>query len=124
MTSARTRSARIPMATDPTDHELLLLLRRDMEQLSRQLSEALLQLARGNERFERIALYEQEVKISLTSLRQDFSRAMLAAESAQRTATKAQEELQDWVIKGKTIVWLLGGAIAALQLASFFHLIP
>jgi len=77
------------MATDPTDHELLLLLRRDVEQLSRQLMDALTQLARGNARFEAIALQEQEVRSVLSTVRQDIARAQMEAGDARKKADDA-----------------------------------
>jgi hypothetical protein len=101
------------MASEPTDHELLLLLRRDMESLARRLDEALTQLARGNARFEHIGLTEQETRITLGGLRQDFSRAMLTAEEAKRQAAALGDALSAWQTRLKTIVWL-GAPVVAI----------
>jgi len=102
------------MASEPTDHELLLLLRRDMESLARRLDEALTQLARGNARFEHLALTEQETRITLGSLRQDFSRAMLGADEAKRQAGAVADDLNAWKQRLKTVVWLGAPIVAVL----------
>lgn len=79
------------MAPDPSDHELLLQLGWEFSQIRVQLQEALVQLSKGNARFEQIALKEQEMMIGLTSLRSDFSRAILSADSASSLARQALE---------------------------------
>lgn len=77
------------MAEDPTDHELLLRLGWDLNSLKDQLVGILTQLSRGNVRFEQIALNEQRTSIELSSLRSDFSRAILSSDIAQKRAEEA-----------------------------------
>lgn len=77
------------MPAEPSDHELLLQLKWEFGQVRLQLAEVLGQLSRGNARFEQIALKEQEVSIGMTSLRSDFSRAMLSSGHASKDASTA-----------------------------------
>lgn len=77
------------MPPEPSDHELLLQLTWELKQIREQLGVVLKQLSRGNQRFEQIGLKEQEVSISLVSLRNDFSRSALSAESAQKVSGDA-----------------------------------
>jgi hypothetical protein len=65
-----------------SDHELLLLLSRDMTQLIARLEEMREQLRRGAERFASISLHEQGVDAAIQGLRTDYSRAMAVAERA------------------------------------------
>lgn len=110
----------------PTDRELLLILRRDVEQLTSQLTEALGQLKRGNERFEAIALTEQELKIGMSALRSDFSRAMLAADEAKRACAEVRREVELWRARVKTVFWIgapLVGIVAALAVEALKRLL-
>jgi hypothetical protein len=111
---------------EPTDHELLLLLRRDVEQLGQRLEEALTQLNRGNTRFEQIALTEQEVRIAMTALRGDYSRAMLAADEARRSVALVKDELDAWKQRLKTLAWMgapFFALLSALALDAIRHVI-
>jgi FtsZ-binding cell division protein ZapB len=102
--------------TMASDHELILLIRQEIIQMHGQLSQALQQLDRGNSRFEAIALVEQELKIGMAAIRQDFSRAMLMAEEAKHRADVVQDELQIWQARLKTIA-LIGGPVIAIAIA-------
>lgn len=97
---------------EPTDHELILLIRQELIQIRTQLAEALTQLARGNGRFEAIALNEQEVRIAIAAMRQDFSRAMLEAGEARKVASQTRDDLDAWKTRIKTLAWLLTPMLA------------
>lgn len=96
-----------------TDHELILLIRHDLSQMRSQLSTALGQLERGNTRFEQIALNEQAMQLAISELRQNFSRAMLHAEEAKRRADQAQDALDQWQTRLRTLV-LIGAPVLTI----------
>lgn len=101
---------------EASDHDLLILLNRDMAELKEQLRAAMDQLQRGNERFTAISLRDQEVGAALAGLRTDFSRAMQVAEAARDSATKVQAEIHDFKIQMRTVLWL-GGPIIGISVA-------
>lgn len=106
----------MPQLDNPSDHDLLILLNRDMSELTSQMREAMTQLQRGNERFTSIALRDQEVGAALAGLRLDFSRAQSLAEQANATAIKAQNEIDDFKLQIRTVLWL-GGPLIGISVA-------
>lgn len=71
---------------EPTDREILQELRWTVGQIKTQVDSMSVALQRAGLRFQRIELKEQETSLGLSSLRSDFSRAMLTADMAQRKA--------------------------------------
>lgn len=94
------------MPIESTDHELLLVMNERQRQMQEQLTGALEQLKRGNERFVQISLRDQEFGAGLAGLRQDFSRAMLAVDELRRQVDKIQDDLAAWQQRIKTAVWI------------------
>ena len=112
---------------DPTDHDLLILLNRDMTELKEQHREDIAelkeqhrdvmnQLRLGNDRFAGIALRDQAVSAELSSLRLDFSRAMQVAERADAGFNKVQSEIEDFKLQIRTVLWL-GGPLIGISVA-------
>lgn len=102
------------MPENATDHELLILLNRDVAEMRESLREALEQLKRGNDRFTSISLRDQEIGAALAGLRTDYSRAMGAAEVAQKNANENEKallavklELETWKVRLKTFAWIV-----------------
>lgn len=94
------------MPIESADHELLLLINERQRQMSDQLTDALAQLKRGNERFVHVALREQEFGAGLAGLRQDFSRAMLELSELRKKLDAIQDDLDAWKQRIKTAVWI------------------
>jgi len=101
---------------DTTDHDLLILLNRDMAELTSQHREAMDQLKRGNERFATIAMRDQELGTAIAGLRLDFSRAIQIAEQAREGVNKVQNEIDDFKLQIRTVLWL-GGPLIGISVA-------
>jgi hypothetical protein len=104
------------MPPESSDHELLLLMNERQRQMSEQLTDALAQLKRGNERFVQISLREQEFGAGLAGLRQDFSRAMLEIAEVRKKVDVVQDDFDVWKQRLKTIAWI-GTPIVLIILA-------
>lgn len=106
-----------PESTNATDHELLLLLNRDLGDLRESIREALEQLRRGNERFQQIALRDQEVGAAIADLRQNYSRAMLTADQAKDEISRIRLEITLFKAQIKMIAWIaapITGVVVAI----------
>ncbi len=99
------------MPVQQSDHDLLVIIGEQQKQIQGQLLDALKQLDRGNERFTAITLKEQEFGAAIVGLRQDFSRAMLAAEQAKELAAKLRDEFGLFKAQLKMIAWVAGPLI-------------
>lgn len=87
-----------------SDHELLQRVSWEVGRIAGQVETVLTRLDQFSLRFEQIGLKEQETSLSMVSLRSDFSRAMLSADTAARKAAEAMalakmlnKDLQDHV---------------------------
>lgn len=81
--------------SNPTDREILLQVRWQLTEILKQLAIAFQQIEKQNTRFEHLALKEQEFSLGITSLRTDFSRAILLAESAQRVSSEGHQRISE-----------------------------
>lgn len=72
------------------DHELLLVVYQVVQGLERDVRSALGQLQRGNDRFQQIALKEQQHDTAISELRSSVAGGLRAAEIAQEAARQAQ----------------------------------
>lgn len=97
--------------SNATDHDLLILLSRDVTALRDTLHDALDQLKKGNERFVAISLRDQEIGAAIVDLRQNYSRAMLTADQAHVAIGKLHDEVTTFKTQLKTILWVAGPLI-------------
>ncbi len=109
-------------AYDATDHDLLILLNRDMSELKDQHRDAMDQLKRGNDRFATIAMRDQELGAAIAGLRLDFSRAIQIAEQAREGVGKVQSQIDDFKLQIRTVLWL-GGPLIGISVALASELI-
>lgn len=124
MNSASSASKSISGSTMPSDlhtlsdRELMLLLNRDVSDLRDTVHEALEQLKRGNERFQSIALRDQEIGAAIADLRQNYSRAMLGNDEARKESAAARAEIaalkgqfETYKAQVKAVAWVLAPVV-------------
>lgn len=96
---------------EQSDHDLLILMGRDVAELKDMHRDAMDQLKRGNERFVAISLRDQEVGAAIVDLRQNYSRAMLTADQAHVAVAKLRDEVNTFKAQLKAILWVAGPLI-------------